>query len=154
LNLEESIIATTRDVFSGMLFMEVTPEEPLKPGLTYVNSISGIVGLAGRARGMLAVHTPEEVAKAITGGFLGTTVSEINEEVQDAIGELANMLAGSVKLSLSENSTDIRLAIPSIVSGNSYTVNAPDKGMGLVIPFTMPNGRFYIEFHLVEAELQ
>lgn len=152
MNLQESIVTTTKDVFSGMLFMEVTPEDPLEPGLTYVNSISGIVGFGGGAKGMLAVHTPEEVAKTITGGFLGIMVEEINDEVQDAIGELTNMLAGSVKLSLSENSSDIRLSIPSIISGDSYTVNAPDNGQGLIIPFTIPQGRFYVEFHLNDSE--
>jgi len=151
-DLNESIVNTTIEVFSGMLGMEVTPEPPAEPGMTHVHSISGIVGFAGRAKGMLAVHTPEITALAITGGFLGLELTEINEEVKDAIGELANMLAGTVKLSLAENSSEIRLSIPSVICGDSYTVNAPAEGRGLIIPFNIAKGRFFVEFHLVETE--
>ena len=63
MNLQESIVTTTLDVFSGMLFMTATPQEAVEPGMTHLNSISGIIGFGGRAKGMLAVHTPEEVAK-------------------------------------------------------------------------------------------
>ncbi len=152
MDMNESIVNTTKEVFTGMLSMEVNPEPPINPGMTHINSISGIVGFAGRAKGMLAVHTPEVVAMAITGGFLGMEVTEINAEVKDAIGELANMLAGTVKLSLAENSSEIRLSIPSVICGDSYTVNAPAEGRGLVIPFCLPEGKFYVEFHLIESE--
>lgn len=152
MDLNESIVSTTVEVFSGMLGMYVAPEPPAEPGMTHVNSISGIVGFAGRAKGMLAVHTPEVTALAITGGFLGIDMTEINEEVKDAIGELANMLAGSVKLSLAESSSEIRLSIPSVICGDSYTVNAPTEGQGLIIPFSIAEGKFFVEFHLVEME--
>lgn len=152
MDLNESIVNTTKEVFSDMLGMEVTPEPPAEAGMTHLDSISGIVGFAGRAKGMLAVHTPEKTALAITGGFLGMEVTEINDEVKDAIGELANILAGSAKLTLSENSGEIRLSIPSVICGDSYTVNAPAVGLGLIIPFRIDGGRFYVEFHLVETE--
>ena len=152
MNLQESIVTTTLDVFSGMLFMTATPQEAVEPGMTHLNSISGIIGFGGRAKGMLAVHTPEEVAKTITGGFLGVLVEEINDDVNDAIGELANMLAGSVKHSLAENIGGIILSVPSVICGDSYTVNAPLEGYGTIIPFSVPGGLFYVEFHYVETE--
>jgi chemotaxis protein CheX len=130
-----------------MLAMEVAPLEAVYPGMTHRNSISGIIGFGGWAKGMLAVHAPEPVAKAITGGFLGIPVKEVNEDVKDAIGELANMLAGSVKLSLSEQSNEISLSIPSVICGDSYTINAPVNGDALLIPFVLQEGRFYVEFH-------
>lgn len=153
MNSRESIVTTTKEVFSGMLFMEVTPQEPVEPGMTHDNSISGIIGFGGRLKGMLAVHTPEEVAKAITAGFLGMPIEEVNEDVNDAIGELANMLAGGVKLALSEINNEISLSIPSVICGDSYTINAPTEGEALLIPFVVPEGRFYVEFHAVETNL-
>lgn len=153
MNLQESIVTTTLDVFSGMLFMAATPQEAVEPGMTHLNSISGIIGFGGRAKGMLAVHTPEAVARTITGGFLGVAVEEINEDVNDAIGELANMLAGSVKHSLAEKSINgIILSVPSVICGDSYTVSAPIEGYGTIIPFSVPGGLFYVEFHYVETE--
>ena len=148
--LHNVVIAATQEVFSGMLAMETTPEEPLPAGMTHTDSISGIVGLAGKAKGMVAVHAPEKVALAITGGFLGIQVEEINAEVQDAIGELANMLAGGVKLSLTTHGEDIRLSVPSVIYGDSYNVSAPADAKSFIVPFSIEAGRFYVEFHLVE----
>ncbi|NTV15337.1 MAG: chemotaxis protein CheX [Desulfobulbaceae bacterium] len=149
-DLHNNIITTTLDVFSSMLGMAANPLEPIAAGMTHTDSISGIIGLAGSVKGMLAVHAPEKVALAITGGFLGMPVEEINEDVQDAIGELANMLAGGVKLTLAENSSEIKLSVPSVIYGDTYNVSAPSKGLAFVIPFTIDAGHFYVEFHLVE----
>ena len=43
------------------------------------------------------------VAMTITGSFLGMDVEEMNEDVEDAVGELANMLGGDIKSALSES---------------------------------------------------
>ena len=51
----------------------------------------GVIGLAGTHKGVLAIHIPNKVAMAITSSFLGMEVDEINEDVKDAVGELANM---------------------------------------------------------------
>lgn len=152
MDLNANIITTTLDVFSSMLGMEAAPQEAMSAGMTHTNSISGIIGLGGSIKGMLAVHAPEKAALAITSGFLGMPVEEINEDVQDAIGELANMLAGGVKLTLAENSSEIKLSIPSVIYGDTYTVSAPAHGISFVIPFTIAEGLFYVEFHLVKQD--
>ena len=152
MNLFDAIVSTTKEVFSGMLLMDVNPEAEIPPNITHQHSLSGIIGFAGRAEGMLAVHTPGEVAKAITGGFLGMEIDAVNEDVKDAIGELANMIAGSVKLAIVENGSEIRLSPPSVICGDSYTVKAPVETQGLCIPFVIPEGRFYVEFHVQERD--
>ena len=151
MDLRESIVKVTHEVFSQMLYMEATPQEPIEPGMTFFDSISGIIGFGGTVKGMLAVHVSEGVAKTITGGFLDMPVDEIDNEVNDAIGELANMLAGSVKHTLSKNLVGIRLSLPSVIMGNQYSVGAPTHGFGIIVPFHIPGGIFYVEFHFVES---
>lgn len=51
----------------------------------------------------------------ITGSFLGMEVEAINADVEDAIGELANMLGGNVKTILLENGRNINLSLPRIL---------------------------------------
>jgi len=150
--LNASIITTTLEVFASMLEMKAIPQEPIAAGMPQINSISGIIGLAGNVKGMLAVHAPKQVSLAITGGFLGMPVEEINEDVQDAIGELANMLAGGIKLTLAENSGEIRLSVPSVIHGDTYTISAPSQGRAFIIPFAIEAGIFYVEFHLVKPD--
>ena len=44
-------------------------------------TITGLIGLAGTHKGVLAIHIPHPVAMAITSNFLGMDISEINADV-------------------------------------------------------------------------
>ncbi len=107
-----------------------------------------MVGMAGSHKGMLAIHIPEPVAMAITSNFLGLEVDAINEDVQDAIGELANMLGGNVKSFLTETGSDIKLSLPSTIFGQEYTFQCQDEVETIVVPFTSSDGKFLVELRL------
>jgi chemotaxis protein CheX len=97
---------------------------------------------------MLAIHVPNHVAMSITSKFLFMDVEEINDDVKDAIGELANMLAGSVKTMLTETGSGIKLAIPSAICGSEYEVECLAESEGVILPFTMDEGGFLVECYL------
>jgi len=135
-----------------MLMLEAVAGDPLAEEVkTFRCSVSGIVGLAGTHRGMLSIHAPDKVAMAITTCFLGMEIDSINEDVKDAIGELANMLAGSIKSVLSENGKDIQLSIPSAVHGQEYSIECLAESDWVIVPFTIPQGEFLVELQLKSA---
>lgn len=112
------------------------------------DSISGIIGLAGTHKGVLAIHLPHRVAMAITSSFLGMDVNEINADVEDAVGELANMLGGNIKSILSEKGRDISLSMPTTISGRQYDFQPTKDAESLVIPCKCQAGPFVIELQL------
>lgn len=143
------IIDATREIFTGMIMMEIVPDdEPLAELGPLKNSITGMVGLAGTRKGLLAVHFPNSLALAITTSFLGMEVTAMNEDVQDAIGEIANMLGGNVKTILSDRGKDIQLSLPSTISGEEYFFTSQDEVDQVVLPFKAPAGTFYVELEL------
>ena len=151
MNWDQSIIAATTEIFSTMLMMEVSPETPLAERVkTYQKSISGMVGMTGVFKGMLAIHASDQVAMAITTNFLGLDVDTLNDDVKDAFGELANMLAGSIKATLSDNSRDIQLSIPSVVCGEEYNLDYQPRSNSTTVPFKSADGTFQIELQLEE----
>ena len=149
MDLQKNIIDATVEIFETMIVMEATPGEPLSQKITtFQNTVSGMVGLGGSFKGILTVHTPEKVAKAITGNFLDLEVSEINDDAKDAIGELANMLAGNIKLALDATGTAITLSIPSVVYGERYTLNSLSNADWVAVPFATPFGEFLVELQV------
>ena len=130
-----------------MMEIEVSRETP-GTHQALQDSISGIIGLAGKRKGVLAIHLPKEVAMAITGSFLGMEVEEINEDVEDAVGELANMLGGNVKTILSERGRDIELSMPSTISGKHYEFQSTKDAERIAIPFICEAGKFSVELQL------
>jgi chemotaxis protein CheX len=85
---------------------------------------------------------------AITSSFLGMDVDEMNEDVEDAVGELANMLGGNVKSILSENGRDINLSLPSTITGQQYDFQPTKEAERIIIPFRCDAGEFTIDLQL------
>ena len=149
MDISGKIIDATNEIFSSMVMMEVTVKGDVQSTLAPLeNSITGVIGLAGTHKGVLAMHFPKPVAMAITGSFLGMDVDEINEDVEDAVGELANMLGGSVKSILSAKGRDIDLSLPSVISGENYDFQPTRELERVVIPFQCDAGGFIVELEL------
>jgi len=147
--ITDKMIEATVEIFTTMVMMDISVAgEPSKELGQLKNTITGMVGLAGTYKGVLAVHIPRHVALAITSSFLGMDVDEMNEDVQDAIGEIANMLGGNVKTTLSDSGKDIQLSLPSTISGDEYSFISQNQGEKVIIPFQAPDGIFHVELEL------
>lgn len=149
MDINDKIIESAKEIFSTMVMMEITVNGDFLAGSIPLNdSISGVIGLAGTYKGVLAIHMPNKVAMAITGSFLGMDVEEMNEDVEDAVGELANMLGGNVKAILSENGRDIDLSLPSTIIGKQYDFQPTREAERVIIPFVCEAGEFAIDLQL------
>lgn len=132
------VIDATKEVFSTMVMMDVIDDFPLKePVSRFKCSITGMVGFAGTYSGVISIHCPVTLALKVTTNMLGVECDEVNDDLNDAIGEIANMLGGSVKQVLSKGGLDVKLSIPTVISGEDYTVNSLSDNDCVVVPFTV-----------------
>jgi chemotaxis protein CheX len=147
--ISDKIIESAKEIFSSMVMMEISANgDSMIKSEPLIESISGVIGLAGTHKGVLAIHIPNKVAMAITSSFLGMDVDEINEDVEDAVGELANMLGGNVKSILSENGRDINLSLPSTITGKQYDFQPTKEAERIIIPFRCDAGEFTVDLQL------
>lgn len=148
-DLAQFVIKSTKDVFDTMVMMALEDCYPLKEPVTSFHcSVTGMVGLAGSYTGILSIHCPQPLALRITSNMLGMDVEEVGEDVNDALGEIANMLGGNVKQILSKGGMDINLSIPTVISGEDYTVNSMSDSDCVVIPFINEGERFLVGLKL------
>ena len=139
------IISATQDVFSTMVMMEPKDEFPLQEPVSHFKcSITGMVGFAGTYSGVISIHCPVSLALDITSSMLGMECAEVCDDLNDAIGEIANMLGGSVKQVLSKGGMDVKLSIPTVISGEDYTVNSLSDSDCVVIPFVVEEQKFLV----------
>ena len=152
MNVGQAIIDGTREVFTTMLMVELETGDPIEgKGGDIQANITSMLGLGKDIRGMLAVHCPANVAKEITGTFLGMEVQELDGDVKDAIGEIANMVAGNLKIFFQENGQDIELAIPTTVVGDSFHTSGMFGATRVAVPFTMNGSTFLVELKYMNA---
>ncbi|WP_163339236.1 chemotaxis protein CheX [Desulfopila sp. IMCC35008] len=149
MEIRNRIIESAQEIFSTMIMMEVAvSDKEVSGSMSLVDSISGVIGLAGTHKGVLAIHLPIKVAMGITSSFLGMDVDEVNEDVEDAVGELANMLGGNLKTILSENGRDIDLSLPTTISGKEYEFQSSRNADKERIHLSCDAGDFSIELQL------
>ncbi len=117
----------------------------VKSGGSTKGDISGLIGLAGEARGSVAVTFPAVLAKRIYANMVGQEAADLGEEVRDAVGEIANMIAGGAKASLAQEGFNFRIAIPSIIVGPGHTIDHKGTGPCLVVPFSLEGETFWLE---------
>ena len=82
---------------------------------------------------------------AIAGTMLGMEIEEIDADVKDALGEIANMIAGGLKEKFAAEDIALQLSIPTAISGKSYTISSPSGSNRIVIPFEVEQGQFFVE---------
>jgi len=146
--IQDKMIDATKEIFSTMIMMEISLEEVLEEHGPLHDTITAMIGLAGTRKGVLAVHFPYPVALAITSSFLMMDVTEMNDDVHDAIGEIANMLGGNVKTILSENGRDIDLSMPSTIAGSEYSFQSDKDVEKVIVKFATDKGNFMVEMDL------
>ncbi len=142
----QKIKQATEEIFSTMIFLDLKPGEPLAQGKEDLGChVSAMIGLSGDFNALIGIHCPEQVGLAIGGSMLGMELQTIDDDIKDALGEIANMLAGSLKEAFASENIDLMLAIPTTISGNSYKVSAPSGSNRILLPFDLEAGRFYID---------
>ncbi len=78
-------------------------------------------------------------------------VEEINEDVCDAIGELANMLGGSMKAILDPSGSKVQISIPSAIHGEEYAVDCLADAESVTVPFTFDSQSFMVELQISQS---
>jgi chemotaxis protein CheX len=142
----KKIIKSTEEIFNTMICMQISAGEPLTEGKEILDChVSAMIGLSGDFTSMLSIHCPGRVGMAITGEMLGMEVEQVDSDVKDTLGEIANMLAGGLKEAFAAENINLELSIPTTVSGKSYTVSSPTKSNRVIIPFDLEPGRFFVE---------
>ena len=93
----------------------------------------------------MVVSFPNQIALQLASELLQEPLTEINSDSTDAIGEIANMVAGDAKKRFPKGNTTI--SVPSVVIGN-HRIAFP-KGVPIIaIPCETDKGAFAIDVAL------
>jgi chemotaxis protein CheX len=137
-------VSAVRNVFHTMLGVEVTIGRPfIKKEDTALADVSGIIGFSGDAAGCVVLSFPRDVATKAASTFAGIEITEEHPDFADAVGELANMIAGNAKKDF--EGVCISISLPSVVIGEHHRVSKSNTAPRLVVPCETTLGSFYLE---------
>lgn len=131
-------------VFSTMVGCNLEPgEASRKPAFQQLNDVRSSISLSGGFKAIFVISLDREVAFAAAQAFLGEKPNDINADVIDLVGELANMIGGRTKEKL--NMPDCKLGlpctgVPAENVGQSHQIECIEH-----LPFSTPWGNLTIE---------
>lgn len=142
------------DAFAMMADVEIRKTKlSVKDDQQATYDISGIIGLAGEVIGSVALSFPRATACKIVSKFLDTRKVTLDAEVQDAVGELTNIVAGGAKRELSTRGYGFKIGIPSIVVGQGHAIVRPKNVPTICVHFECSEGEFVVEVCLKKVDV-
>jgi chemotaxis protein CheX len=148
-----AIHAATAEVFSTMLGMEVQPADShMDRACPAVNDgIMSFVGIAGPWMGNGVISCTANFACRVCATFLMTEASAVNEEVLDAVGEIANMVIGNFKTAAEAVVGPLNLSVPTVIYGRNFTSKSLGNNDWIVMPFQCEDEHFEIRLWFAPA---
>jgi chemotaxis protein CheX len=119
-----------REVFELMLSCHLT--EPSIAEETDLD-VTAMVGLAGRLSGVLSLRCEGRAAALMTSKMLGMELHKVGPEMPDALGEIANMVAGNFKNKIVGLAEGCMLSPPTVITGSDYNLQSMSDSPALEI---------------------
>jgi chemotaxis protein CheX len=152
-NIVAAIQTAVSEVFSTMLGVQVEPCESRQDatGPRTTEGIMSFVGLAGTWVGSGLISCHSSLACRLCSLFLMTESTRVDEEVQDAIGEIANMVIGNFKTAAESLVGPLTLSIPTTIYGQNFSSKSLGCNEWTVMPFKIEGEMFEVWVWFAEA---
>jgi chemotaxis protein CheX len=146
--LKDTVLDSAKEVFETMVFMALEEAQEEAPEME-ATTLLGTITFKGQLEGCLGICCGTHCATTIAENMLGMDPSEgiCEDDVNDAIGEVANMVMGAVKARVQDHVGNVDVSIPSVVQGLELKNSLGDKASEVVV-----NGSLEDE-HLISFSL-
>ncbi len=134
--LVKEVVTAARNVFETMLGLDIIAGEAIieQYAPTENERVVALIGLAGSWIGTFMLSCKPELACRISSLMLMTEYKSINEDVLDAMAEMANMIFGNVKTELESSLGNLGLSIPTVIFGRNFAARSAGQQAWTVVP--------------------
>lgn len=149
----ELICANTERVFSTMLGLSpqacarrIDRDNPSRD-----SGVICLVGFGGQWSGSGIIRCGESLARVLSGKLLLTEFSCVNDEVLDAMGEIANMIIGNFKDDAAYRLGPLGLSTPTVIYGNNFQARNWNGQSWITVEFDCDGEPFEVKVCLVPS---
>jgi chemotaxis protein CheX len=155
-DIVSAVKSSVQEVFSTMLNLPLAAsaarEEEDEP--TNFDGVVALVGIGGSWTGSGRIICTPRLACRLAGALLMAPYEAVDEDVLDAIGELANMIIGSVKTIFEDKLGLLGLSVPTVIYGHNYRTRSSRVHRWTVVVFDCGDEKLEVRFCLMPARSQ
>jgi chemotaxis protein CheX len=111
---------SAQEVFGLMLGEHL--EAAAEPAPDNSLDVTSMVGLAGSLCGLLTLRCGSNSAALMATKMLGADGAGAKAQMEDAVGEVCNMVAGNFKNKISGIGDGCKLSVPTVITGSNYSL--------------------------------
>ena len=135
--IADAICSATDEVFSVMLGMQTVAGAP-QMGKTAqdLSGVAAVLGLTGEEwTGSGEFSCESTLACRVASALLMEEYTEVNDDVLDAVAEVANMVIGNVKNKIEQELGPMGMSTPAVVFGADFETRVFQAPEAVVVPF-------------------
>lgn len=150
--LEQLARRSVEEVFAGMLDIRLCDGECAPVEADSSGQVVGSVGFVGQINGVIHLRAGLALARLITGRMLRLSESQSPDDdmINDAIGELGNVVVGKVKSHLCDAGHSCVLTVPSIMRGEQLCTGEIRNSVRRAFAFRHNEHALWVEVVLAE----
>lgn len=145
-NLVNPFIEATLNILETTASTQAVSGKPyLKKDQMARGDITGLIRLSGQEKGTVSISFSKSGILDIVSNMFGEPLDELNDDIKDAVGEIANMISGQVTNTIVQNGMDCKASLETVILEENHVI--PHIGMfpAVAIPFETKSGEFTIE---------
>jgi chemotaxis protein CheX len=130
-------LKATIETYASMLSDAVKPSKPVPLKGQY--DLAGVIGISGDVAGFVSLAYSTPSALASVSRMIGEEIPEVCPDVLDAVGEIANIVAGYAKKYLT---AQISISLPQVIQNDALPGAGQAGFFTFVVPFESALGGF------------
>lgn len=149
--LATHLVSSTIEAFEMMIGhpVELQPDGPTSTS-QWSSHVAATVAFGGHRNGAVCIHSSGTTANVIAGAMLGIEPAEVNGEMPDAMGEVANLVAGSFRTRLAAEEPASMITMPTVTVGSDFSTHIGSAATRTIYPFKMGNDSLLVELVLMD----
>jgi len=154
-DLIEEIRSAVRIVFSTMLASEIEDVESCsgpQADEAVTEGVVAVVGIVGEYAGTGSISCSGLLARRLSSLMLMAEYESVNDDVLDAMGEVANMIIGNVKTNLEERFGPMGISTPAIIYGRNFCTHGVNCQNRMKVSFRCHGELFTVQMSLVRTK--
>ena len=146
---EEQLIAhldrEVRAIFATMIGTDISQQQktimmnPISNDL-----VTATVKFVGSYNGMISMNTPQKLAIAFASLMLGVDISDYDDDVNTAIGDIVYTIGSSLKYFFEKNDHKVLLSMPSVTRGDEYLINTASNTHKSTLTYELNSEHFTV----------
>lgn len=140
--MEKEIAQFTQEIWDSILGLKVTPIDHFKPS-EIEKTLAGFIQITGTWNGTVSIHCPVSLARTAASIMFDVEEKKATmDDLQDALGELTNMIGGNIKSLLPEHE-GCHLSLPGVAI-TEHQLRFPGGSMVTKVAFSCQDQYFEV----------